>query len=155
MHLKEHSSFITNNGSALYRNHSKESCRDKKRKSQNGHKLSVTVDIKWPLPNKEMLIQRAAQGKIFSKFDCKSGYHQIKIAEEDRHKTAFYTPNGLYEWLVMPFGLKNAPSQFQRRMDEIFKGYDFIINYIDDFLIIFDTIDEHLQHRTTFAAICE
>nr|DBA06664.1 TPA_asm: polyprotein [Welwitschia mirabilis virus 1] len=114
----------------------------------------VTYDFKWPMKNKEQLIEKAAKGKIFSKFDCKSGYHQIKIAEEDKHKTAFYTPIGLYEWNVMPFGLKNAPAMFQQKMDFLFQDYQYIINYIDDFLIVSDSLEEHKMHLQEFAKLC-
>lgn len=57
---------------------------------------NVMVDIKWSLPAKESLIQQIAQKKVFSKFDCKSGYHQLKRAKEDIHKTAFITPESLF-----------------------------------------------------------
>jgi hypothetical protein len=74
----------------------------------------------------------------------KSGFWQIQIKEEDRYKTAFTTPFGRYEWNVMPFGLKNAPSEFQKIMNEIFLPYtSFIIVYIDDVLIFSQDIDQH------------
>ena len=72
----------------------------------------------------------------------KSGFWQIQIAEKDRYKTAFVVPFGHYEWNVMPFGLKNAPSEFQNIMNEIFNQFsDFIIVYIDDVLIYSDSVE--------------
>ena len=68
--------------------------------------------IRYPIPNKKDLIQRIYNATIFSKFDMKSGFWQIQIKSEDRYKTAFTVPFGHYEWNVMPFGLKNAPSEF-------------------------------------------
>ncbi|KAL9432645.1 hypothetical protein AB3S75_027633 [Citrus x aurantiifolia] len=66
----------------------------------------------------------------------KSGFWQIGIKEDDRHKTAFVVPHGHYEWNVMPFGLKNAPSESQNRMDEVYKSISgFCLIYIDDALI--------------------
>lgn len=91
-----------------------------------------------------------------NKFECKSGYHQIKLAEVDIHKTTFSSPGGLYEWLVLPFGRKNAPSQFRCRMDTIFKPYiPFIVNYIDDFVVFSYTMQEHLQHIQKFTEIIQ
>ena len=92
--------------------------------------------IRYPIPNKSDLLKRLYSAKIFSKFDIKSGFWQIQISEKDRYKTAFTVPFGQYEWNVMPFGLKNAPSEFQRIMNEIFNDQSqYIIVYIDDVVI--------------------
>jgi hypothetical protein len=69
--------------------------------------------------------------------------------------TAFFTPQGQYEWLVMPFGLKNAPQIFQRKMDNIFKPYNFIFVYINDVLILSDSVSEHLKHLEIFVDLCQ
>ena len=106
------------------------------------------------LPHKESLINWTRNKKIFSKFDCKSGFWQIRMHPDSIHYTAFSTPQGQYEWLVMPFGLKNAPQIFQRKMDTIFRNYDFIFVYIDDILILSDDINMHLKHLEIFTDLC-
>ena len=84
----------------------------------------------------------------------KSGFWQIQIKEEDRYKTAFTVPFGQFEWNVMPFGLKNAPSEFQRIMNDIFNDYaKFAIVYIDDVLIYSQSFDQHVRHINTFMSI--
>lgn len=113
-----------------------------------------TVFDGYFLPHKESLINWTRNKKIFSKFDCKSGFWQIKMHPESIQYTAFSTPQGQYEWLVMPFGLKNAPQIFQRKMDNIFRNYDFIFVYVDDILILSDDIQSHLQHLDIFADLC-
>ena len=81
----------------------------------------------------------------------KSGFWQIQIHPKDRYKTAFTVPFGQYEWTVMPFGLKNAPSEFQRIMNDIYNHFsDFCIVYIDDVLIFSHSIDQHFKHLKTF-----
>jgi hypothetical protein len=75
--------------------------------------------IRYPILNKRDLINRLSGSVIFSKFDMKSGFWQIQIHEKDKYKTAFVTPFEQYEWNVMPFGLKNAPSEFQNIMNDI------------------------------------
>jgi hypothetical protein len=103
--------------------------------------------IRYPIPNKKDLLDRLQSAVIFSKFDLKSGYWQIQIEEKDRYKTAFVVPFGHYEWNVMPFGLKNAPSEFQNIMNEIFSPYsDYCIVYIDDILVFSSSIDQHFKH---------
>nr|KYP44632.1 polyprotein [Cajanus cajan] len=101
--------------------------------------------IRYPIPNKKYLLNRLHSAKIFSKFDMKSGYWQIQIQEKERYKIDFTVPFGQYEWNVMPFGLKNAPSEFQKIMNDIFNPYtNFAIVYIDD-VLIFSQLLIHLN----------
>ena len=109
------------------------------------------ADDTYPIPHKGDLIRRIAGGKIFSKFDLKAGFWQVAIHEEDKFKTAFSIPAGHYEWNVMPFGLKNAPSKFQKVMDDIFKQYFiWLLVYIDDVLIFSRNLDDHFKHVNIF-----
>ena len=97
-----------------------------------------TVEDGYTIPSKEILINRIQNAKWFSKFDLKSGFHQVKMEPESIKWTAFSCSEGLYEWQVMPFGLKNAPAIFQRKMDNIFNDYKtFTYVYIDDILVFF------------------
>ena len=97
--------------------------------------------IMHPILNKRDLINRLNKSVIFNKFDIKSGFWQIQINDANKYKTAFVTPFGHYEWNVMSFGLKNAPSEFQNIMNDIFNPYShFFIVYIDDVLIFSKSI---------------
>ena len=101
----------------------------------------------YPIPNKEDLINRLSQAIIFSKFDMKSGFWQIQIHEEDKHKTAFTTSFGHYEWNVMPFGLKNASSEIQTIMNGNFNPFtNWSIVYIHD-IIYCKSIEEHFPQK--------
>ena len=111
----------------------------------------VSQWIRYPIPNKRDLLNRLYDAKIFSKFDMKSGFWQIQITEEDRCKTAFTVPFRHYEWNVMPFGLKNAHSEFQNIMNDIFNPYThFTIVYIDDVLVYSNSVDQYFKHILTF-----
>ena len=88
------------------------------------------------------------QPTIFSSLDLMRGYHQVKMSDDDKHKTAFTCHLGLYQYRRMPFGLTNAPATFQRLMAQLFSGpeWDFVFVYLDDILIASASINEHLEH---------
>ncbi|CAF1521778.1 unnamed protein product [Rotaria sordida] len=116
---------------------------------------SITIKDNHPLPNMEQTIQILGGGyQFFSKLDMKSGFWQIPIKEEDKHKTAFITPDGLYEWNVLPQGLKNSPPSFQRVMLDILSPCrQFSLVYIDDIVIFSRTYEEHVNHLTQILSI--
>ena len=103
-----------------------------------------TIFYGYFLPHKETLIHKTRGKKLHSKFDCKSGFYQIKMDEESKLLTASSIPQGHYELNVLPFGIKNAPKIFQRKMDNIFKGYDVIHIYVNDMLISSKNEKQHL-----------
>lgn len=132
---------------AFYVNKHSEQKRGKPRMVINYRALNeALLPIRYPLPSKELLFSKIGKCNVFSKFDLKSGFWQIGIVPQDRFKTAFVVPEGQYQWRVMPFGLKNAPSEFQKRMDDIFRHLSFVIVYIDDLLIYSVDMKQHVQH---------
>jgi hypothetical protein len=106
----------------------------------------VVGRVAYPMPRAEDMFDRIGGAKYMSSMDLKSGYHQFEVAEEDRWKTAFATPDGLYEYNVMPMGLTTAPATFQRAMNRLFAGMPFVQVYIDDIAIFSETKEEHMQH---------
>nr|ACS91357.1 polyprotein [Coix lacryma-jobi] len=108
----------------------------------------VTIKTKYPLPRIDLLFDQLVGAKVFSKIDLRSGYHQIKIRPEDIPKTAFTTRYGLYEYLVMSFGLTNAPAHFMYLMNSVFMPEldKFVVVFIDDILVYSKTKEEHAEH---------
>ena len=108
----------------------------------------LTVKNSYPLPRIDEMFDQLKGAKYFTKIDLRSGYHQIRLSEESIPMTAFRTRYGHFEYLVLPFGLTNAPATFMTVMNEIFKDYldVFVIIYIDDILVYSKTWKDHLQH---------
>ena len=108
----------------------------------------ITVEDKFPIPNIENILDKLGKAQYFTTLDLAKGFHQILVHKEDRAKTAFSTPQGHYEFVRMPFGLKNAPATFQRHMKYVLR--DFInkicVVYMDDILIFSTTLEEHVAN---------
>ena len=109
---------------------------------------AVTIKNKYPLPQIDILFDQLAKAKVFSKIDLRSGYHQIKIRPEDIPKMTFSTRYGLYEYLVMSFGLTNAPAYFMYLMNLVFmpKLDKFMVVFIDDILVFSKNEEDHAKH---------
>ena len=113
---------------------------------------SVTKTDTYPLPRIDDLLDQLGHSKYFTTLDLAAGYWQIRVHPASQEKTAFVTPQGLFEFRVMPFRLCNAPAVFQRLMQQVLQGLnpsdgpDYVSVYIDDVLVFSQTLEEHLQH---------
>ena len=108
----------------------------------------VTRRDAFPLPRIDDLFDALAGARFFSTLDLASGYWQVEVKQEDRPKTAFSVPSGLYEFQTMPFGLVNAPATFQRLMQKVLQDLvpDVCLVYLDDVIVLGKTIEEHLSN---------
>ncbi|GJV14351.1 putative reverse transcriptase domain-containing protein [Tanacetum coccineum] len=111
----------------------------------------LTVKNRYPLPRIDDLFDQLQGSSVYSKIDLRSGYHQLRVREQDIPKTAFRTRYGQYEFHVMPFGLTNAPTIFMDLMNRVCKPYldKFVIVFIDDILIYSKNKEEHEEHLKT------
>ena len=119
--------------------------------------LRITVDYRkvndrtigdaYPLPNIKVMFAHLARAKYFSKFDCYWGYYNIRMSPESKKYTAFACDKGLFEWNVMPMGLKNSGATFQRRMDQIFGDLigNGLLVYMDDLFVYSETLERHIE----------
>jgi hypothetical protein len=108
----------------------------------------ITVRNWYPIPRIYDLLDQIKGGNFFNNIDLNSCYHQVPIESTDVWKTTFKSKEGLFEWMVMPFGLKNAPKNFMRLMDDVltpFTNY-FLVVYLDDILIFNRPLEEHMHH---------
>ncbi len=106
--------------------------------------LSFPIHFPWSWPRS----RNSVGPRIFSKLDLRSAYNLVRIREGDEWKTALITPSGHYEYLIMPYGLSNAPSVFQEFMNEVFREFlhRSVIVYIDDILIYSRNLADHRHH---------
>lgn len=106
----------------------------------------VTEPINYLMPTPDKIFDAIGKATIFTTLDMRQGFNQIVIEEADRCKTAFWGKNGLWEWITMPFGLRNASLFFQMLVDFELAGLPFVRCYIDDILIFSSSMQEHYQH---------
>ncbi len=117
----------------------------------------VTIKEPYYIPGLEEMLERVGSGRVLSKVDLAKGFHQVEVVSEDREKTCFVCPFGKYQYRRMPFGLANAPSVFQRLMDEVLvECVDFAKVYIDDVLVVSGCWEVHVRHlRKLFGVLQE
>ena len=115
----------------------------------------ITMKDSYPLPNMEETIMQLGGSSYFSKMDLKSGYFQLRIDEKDKSKTAFITTRGLWEFNVLPQGLKNAPPSFQRIMNSLLTNgrWDFCLIYLDDIIVHSKSFNEHCEHLNNVLSV--
>ena len=112
---------------------------------------TVTKTDSFPLPRIEDCIDRVGKAKYVTTLDLLKGYWQVPLTERAKQLSAFVTPHGLYQYRVMPFGMKNAPSTFQRMINRVVDGLKCCEAYIDDVIIYSDSWQGHLsQLRAIF-----
>lgn len=107
-----------------------------------------TIDDRYPLPNITDILDKLGRCTYFSTIDLSSGFHQIEMDPKSIEKTAFNVENGHFEYLRMPFGLKNAPATFQRVMDNVLQGLqgNICLVYMDDIIVFSTSLEEHIKH---------
>jgi hypothetical protein len=108
----------------------------------------VTRKDAYPFPRVDDTLDELKDENFYTHLDLASGFWQVRVRDQYVHKTAFQTPNGLMEWVAMPFGLCNAPVTFQRMMNDILRDFlhKIVIVYLDDVCIYSRTMEEHLEH---------
>ena len=111
---------------------------------------ALTKSDSYPIPRIDSVIDKVGNAKFVSKFDLLKGYWQVPLTERAKEISAFVTPDGLFQYRVMPFGMKNAPATFQRMINSVICDLDFCKSYIDDVIIISESWDQHVKHVKLF-----
>ena len=108
----------------------------------------IKIKNRYPLPRIDDLFDQLRGARVYSKIDLRTGYHQLKVREADIPKTAFRTRYEHFEFIVMPFGLMNAPTAFMDLMHKVFQPYldQFVVVFVDNILIYFKSKEEHETH---------
>ena len=115
---------------------------------------NVTVPDRYPLPKIADFSSQISGSKVFSKLDLQKGNYQVPMAPDDIKKTAIITPFGMFEFLRLPFRLRNTGQTFQRLKDQVFRGLPYCFEYVDDILVFSPDLSSHLVHLREVLELC-